>query len=340
MLTLRPMALAALAFVLAVVACGRGKAQTPEGQAKDQALAGLGSAALPAETRVVIGVAVPKLAASPLARRLVGELLGRDPEARDRLSALLTRCKIDPLRDVDGVTIGLAVGQDVALLVRGRLDDAALVECVRAEALAAGGSFADEAVAGRTVHGVTSKQGAQRVWFVSEPDHTVIVSLSLPFLTKVLDPKTPKVDSVPETAALLGRVSPTAALWGAGFLPSGVGQNLVKLTDGKVAEPAHSVAFEASFDAGLAALLRLDMKTSADADHLATFAKGQLDWLAIAAQRYALGPLVAQKLSITTEQASVKLSLRLDEADVKNLEAALAKGAPAATPNEKNEKKE
>jgi hypothetical protein len=337
MVTLRPsVLLLAAAFGATFLACGKGKAESPE--AKEQAqtaqtLKAQGTAQLPAETRVVIGVSVPKIAASPLGRRLAGELLGRDADAEQRLVDLLARCKVDPEKDVDTITIG----QDIALLVRGRIDEAALVACVKAEATAAGGTFADKPVAGRTVYAATSKDGAQKVWFTFDPDHTVVVSLSEAWLGKLLDPKAPKVESAKDTAALLARVSRDAAVWGAGFLPANVGGNLVKLTDGQVTAPAQSVAFELRLDKGLAAFLRLDMKGATDAERLAAFAKGQLDWLAVAAQRYAVGPLVS-KIQIVSEQASVKFSVALDDADVKTLETALAKGAtPGANQNEKKE---
>lgn len=333
-----------LALGLALtLACGNGKAQAPgQDQAKGAgasasapgAASATGTAAFPAETRVVIGASVPRIAASPLARRILADLLGRDREAEKRLVDLLAHCKIDPGKDIDSVTIGMAQGQDLALLVRGRIDEKSLVECVRSESTAAGGTFAGKTIAGRTVNAATSKEGGQNVYFTfegSEAEHTVLVSLSETWLAKILDPKAPKIGSAPDMATLLGRVPGEAAVWGTGMLPPGVGQNLVKLTDGQVTQPAQSVAFEASFDGGLSATVRLDMKGATDAEKLAAFAKGQLDWLAVAAQRYSIGPLMA-KIQIVSEQSSVKFSARLDEADVKILEAALAKSAPAISP--------
>jgi len=323
--------------------CGKGKAESPEVKAQEQVLKAQGTAALPAETRVVIGISVPKIAASPLARRMAADLLGRDADAEQRLRDLLAHCRIDPEKDIDSITIGMAQGEDLALLVRGRIDEKSLTACVKDEANGSGGQFADKSIAGHTVYTVTSREGGQKVLFTFDPDHTVIAALSEAWLTKIIDPKAPKLDSAKETAPLFGRAAgeKDAAAWGAGFLPPGVGENLVKLTEGQVTQPAQSVSFEATFDKGLVATLRLDMKGATDAEKVAVFAKGQIDWLAIAAQRYSVGPLVA-KIQIVSEQASVKFSLRLDDADVKTLEAALAKGAPAPPkkPEEKSEKKE
>lgn len=320
-----------IAVVIALVACGKGKAEpspTPGAPPAETAnlLKAQGTDALPAETRVIVGVSVPKIAGAPLARRLLADLLGRDAEAKQRLVDILARCKIDPEKDIESLTIGMVEGQDLALFVRGKLDEKGLAECVRAETTAGGGSFADQQLVGRTVYVATSKEGAQKVLFTFTPDKTLVVALSESWLTKILDPKTPKLDAAKdkEMVALLGRVSKDAAVWGTGFLPPGVGKNLVEVTGGQVTQPAQSTAFEATFDKGLAATLRLDMKGATDAEKLAAFVKSQLDWLAVAAQKYSIGPAVA-KIQVVSDQASVKISAHLDETDVKTLEAALAK---------------
>jgi hypothetical protein len=351
MLTLRlgarPLVLA-FALILGLAAgCGQGKAEVPEKNApastqpQADTLRSQGTGLLPAETRVVMGVAIPKIAASPLGRRLAAELFGRDSQAEQQLLDLLGRCKIDPEKDIDSVTIGMAAGQDVALLIRGRLDVEALVACVKTESTANGGSFADKSIGGRTVYAAASKEGAQKVWFTFERDKSAIVSLSETWLGKIIDPAAPKIDGSKDIGALLGRVPRDAALWGTGFVPPGVGQNLVKLTDGQVTEPAQSVAFEARLDKGLSAELRVDMKVATDAVKLAAFARSQLDWLAVMAQRYSIGPMVS-KIQIVTEQASVRFTATLEDADVKTLEIALAKAAAPSknAPPEKIEKKE
>jgi len=314
-----------------LAACGKGKAEPSATQGAPSAetanlLKAQGTDALPAETRVIVGLSVPKIAGAPLARRLVADLLGRDAEAQQRLVAILARCKIDPEKDVESVTIGMVEGQDLALLVRGKLDEKGLADCVRAEATAGGGSFSEQQLLGRTVYVATSKEGGQRVLFNFAPDKTLVVALSEAWLTKILDPKAPKLDGAKdkEMVALLGRVSKDAAVWGTGFLPPGVGKNLVEVTGGQVTQPAQSTAFEAAFDKGLVATLRLDMKGATDAEKLAAFVKSQLDWLAVAAQKYSIGPVVA-KVQVVSDQASVKISAHLDETDVKTLEAALAK---------------
>jgi len=210
--------------------------------------------------------------------------------------------------------------------VRGKLDEKSLAECVRAEATAGGGSFADQPLLGRTVYVATSKEGGQKVLFTFAPDKTLVVALSEAWLTKILDPKAPKLDAAKdkEMVGLLGRVSRDAAVWGTGFLPPGVGKNLVEVTGGQVTQPSQSTAFEATFDKGLVATLRLDMKGATDAEKLAAFVKSQLDWLAVAAQKYSIGPAIA-KIQVVSDQSSVKISVHLDDNDVKTLEAALAK---------------
>jgi hypothetical protein len=310
------------AVLLCAAACGKGTASTPEAQAQTHGTGELGVSALPAETRVIIGASVPRIAASPLARRLVGEILGRDPEAAQRLGQLLGRCHIELEHDVNSITIAMAEGQDVALLARGSVDGKALADCVRAEATAGGGSFAEKNLAGHAVYTATSASGTQKVWLAFGADRTVVAALSEPWLAKILDPAGAKIEGRPDTLALIKRVPAEAAIWGVGYVPATVGGQLVKLTQGQVAQPATAVAFDASFDHGLTGTLRMDLKSTDDADHLATFAQSQLDWLTVAAQEFKLGQLVA-KARITTDGPSVKLAVKLDDADVRKLEAAL-----------------
>src|SRR5262249_4601185 len=133
-----------LVAILILAACGKAKDHASEAQAQAQGLAELGLGSLPAETRVLIGASPPRLGAPPLARGIIGEVLGRDAEAEQRLVELLGRCKLDPARDLQMVTIAMAENQDIAVLARGTVDGKALVDCVRAETTASGGNFVEK----------------------------------------------------------------------------------------------------------------------------------------------------------------------------------------------------
>jgi hypothetical protein len=149
-----------------------------------------------------------------------------------------------------------------------------------------------------------------------------VASSSEGWLDALLDGKREKLP-----AAFLAKVDRSAPLWGTGTMPPGVGDRLSELTRGTVKKPAQAVSFQVDTkDAAVDAALRIEMSDESDARELAAFAGGQLDLLAIAAQRFGLGRLVA-RTRITAEGTGVKLALRLDEDDVRLLEGALGQAA-------------
>jgi hypothetical protein len=316
MLTRR--SLAAIALALVLPACGKDKGERPraepQGSSAPPPVAKVAEVSgLPADTRVLLEARVGPLAASPVVRPIVERVLARDPGASARLEALLRRCKIDLVRDVERLTIAMREPTEVALIVIGRLDEAAVTACVAAET----GGLTTTQKQGLTVHAAGAAES--RVWLTFAAG-ALVASSSERWLETLLDATGPKLAARPD---LYARVDRSRALWGAGTMPPGVGTRLTELTRGAVKQPARAVSFtvDASGPA-LAAALRLEMQDEADARELAAFTRGQVDLLAIAAQRFGLGRLVA-RTQINAEGAGVTLALRVDEQDVRLLEGAL-----------------
>jgi hypothetical protein len=307
--------------LLALVACGKPK-ERPEIERQPQAKLSLGLASLPAETRVIIGISVARVAGSPLSRRLAGELLARDPDAWARLRAVLDRCELDVERDVRSMTIAMSEPTDVALLAAGRFDEPSLAGCVRTEVAGAGGQLREVSLAGRTLHGAISPDGAAQVWMVGDGE-AVVLATSERWLRSIVDPAAPKLGTRADTLALLAGVDQTVAAWGVGYLPPGAGARLVEIAGGAIGSPARSVAFELDAATGLTAAVRLEMAHPDDAAGLAAFARGQQGLLSMAAQRFGLGRLVA-RIHITSEGATVQVALALDEAELRQVAAAFA----------------
>lgn len=311
-----------IAMLVLAVSCGRGRATSQEthGQSGGEpAPSELSLSTFPAESRVFIDFEIPRLAASPLARRLIGDLLGRDAEAKRRLDQFLAHCHIDPERDVRSVTIAMAEPTQVLVIVRGKFDQHAVMNCVRSDVAAEGGAVHDMRVGGRIVYATEAKDG-QKLWLLMNADHTIMAATNIIWLDKILNPTGPRLG--PDMQALLARADRDAAAWGVGLVPADVGGQLVKLTSGEVTQPAKSISFAVRVDKGLAVDLRVDMAAAPDAANLAKFAKGQLDLLAVAAQRWGLGQLVS-KTEIKSDDASVKLALHLDDAEVQRAVQAL-----------------
>jgi hypothetical protein len=310
-----PLAVVALA---AGLACGK---DTPAAPAVKEAPAAraLEVATLPADTRVIIGARVPRVLESPVLRRLVDQALARDPDARARMESLLGRCKIDLARDVEGVTIAMGEPTDVALLVSGKIDPAALLGCVRAEA----GELDESRRGGRTVYATRDGNG-QKVWLAFE-GATVVAATSERWMDAVLDPARPTIATRADTQALLARVDRDAAVWGVGYLPPVAETRMGELTGGAVKAPPRAVSFAVALgkDPPISAALRLEMASASDAAALASVASRQRDLLAIAAQRHGLGRMVS-KTHIDADGAGLRLALRLDEPDVRLLEEAMS----------------
>ena len=141
--------------LLALAACGKRKKEAvPESEAPASPVASgpvaaLALADLPATTRVIIGVSIPRIAASTLMRRLLTEAMARDADIRPRIDALLGRCQIDLPRDLTDVTIAKGAATDeVAILAAGHFDAKAIVACVHAEVNDAGSAFRAGALLG------------------------------------------------------------------------------------------------------------------------------------------------------------------------------------------------
>lgn len=320
-LSRKTLALVAVASLLVCGGCGKDKASPPGSAApgKDETAArALDVATLPADTRVIIGAQVPRVLESPILRRLVDQALARDPDARARLEALLGRCKIALDRDVDRVTIAMGEPADVGLLVSGKIDPAALLACVREEA----GELAESTQHGHKVY-ATTREG-QKVWLAFD-GATVVAATSERWMATLLDPARATIATRADTQALLARVDRDAALWGIGYLPAGTTSRMSELTGGKVSAPPKAVTFDVALGKGapLAAGLRLEMNSAADAAALVDVAEKQRDLLAIAAQRHGLGRVVT-KTHIDSDGAGLRLALRLDEPDVRLLEEAIS----------------
>ncbi len=291
-----------------VAACGKGKVEPEPAKPASPAVA------LPAETKAIIGVDVARVAASPLAVRAVRGLLAADPETRTKLDGLLARCRLDPVADLKTIVVAMAGPEDVAAVVTGRVDEKALVACIRETS----------AVEQRgRVYASTGKDG-QKVFFAFGGEPSMVLATTEAWLGKIMDPAAAKVGGA--TAARLAKVSPKAALWGVGELPPGVGQKLVELSHGQLTAPASAVTFEVELGAGVAGSLVAEMASADDADKLAVLLKSQLGWAAVLAQRWGLGRLVA-KAQVHTEQheqgQGVRVSLKLDEKELGEVAAVL-----------------
>jgi hypothetical protein len=284
-----------------------------------------GTAAFPADTRVLIGVNVGRLGDSPVVTRLVRFVLGGDATLEKDLAGLLARCGIEPRRDVDRILVGMGADRtQVGVLVSGRFQDAKLDQCMREAMIEVGGSDEKKTVAGRTVHLLRNARTSTTTWVATGLGRAVLVALDEAWLRRMLDPAEPKLPSQAGTMALVGRVDPDASIWGAGWLAPDVGGRIAAATQGAVKQPPVSMTGELRVTGSLAANLKLDMADPVDASSLADFARTQHAFLALGAQKYGLGRVVG-KLAVIPDGKVVTMAIDLDPDDLLKIGEALDK---------------
>jgi hypothetical protein len=282
-----------------------------------------GLSAIPAEARVVVGVNVTKVAASPLVRRVLSSALDRDPVVRKDVSQLILQCHLDPARDLDSVLVALGdplAPTEALLVAQGKLDPSALVACIKESLAEDGQTVTETQVDGQTAYVMS---GGAPVWFMFTAPGTVVAAASEAWLRKARDPAAPKCQSNARTAGLLARTDTTAAMWGVGFLPAELGSALMRVTDQAVKQPATALFGQVRVDKELAVELHAELHDEADARALAEFGGAQLGHLTLMAQAISMGSLVS-KIKLEAHGKIARVSVTLDPADLDKLEAGLA----------------
>lgn len=280
--------------------------------------------AIPAAVKVVVGLNVPRLAKSELLRRKVLELLTRNPDAQAMLEGLLTRCAIDPARDLTNVLIGLGdrpdgERRDSMLVAKGNFDEAKLVACVTASVVEKGGSLTTRVENGMTIHAVKGAPGERNLAFTFGAPDTVIVAQREEMLLAARDPAVPKIKSDAAMMALIGGADTRAAIWGAGQMTASVGERLTKVTSGAVKAPAEAIFGHVDLEGGVTIELNMQMQSADDARELAKFVARQLKTYTVIAQSYELGPVLSRMKSESHERV-FRVSLAMEPKDVEKIE--------------------
>lgn len=329
MTSIRPIT-AALALLALASGCGGRKQPTPQEDraARARAAASLeGLGALPADTQVVVGANVAKLRESSLARRAIGQMLATNPEDAARLDALVTRCKLDPARDLDSVIVGLGRGgsrREVVLVAKGRFDEAGLVECVRASLAEKGGALEERTIAGARAWVARPPRAEHPVAFAFGAPGTLLVASGEEWLAKAMNADAPKIEAAPAMMRLVEGADVAAALWGAGVMTPDVGGRLPEITGGAVKAPATAIFGHLRVTDGVKVELNLEMASEDDAKALAQFTKGQVAQFAMLAQAYGLGAVVGE-IKPSSRERTFRVVLDLDAAELAQLEAAIDK---------------
>jgi hypothetical protein len=324
-----------LASGLGSSACGSKKRQAPPPVVSAPPVRGL--EALPAGTLAVVGANVAKLGAAPIVRDAFQQMFARAPGVAERLSALMTRCKLDPQNDLDTVVVGLmgtTTARDVVLVATGRFEEAAIETCVRVALTepGKGGALDKREIDGVTVYVARGTASSDVAFSFGAPD-TLIIADSEALLARARSPKEPRLGSDGPLMALIGRTDTSAALWGAGMMDAKVGQGLVQ-TFG-LSGPAKAIWGRVELGQGLDVGLSVELASAADASALLEITRRQLVQYGVLAQPLALGAVVA-KITPTSEGPEFRVSVVLDRDDLARVQKVLSgKPNPGSIPGGK-----
>ena len=160
---------------------------------------------MPADTQVVIGVDVPRVAGTPLGAKLREAFVGADvPPACRTLSAA----------QWGNLVIGTNGAQKFVVVVDGKLPERAALACVEAGVKAKGAKLQNKTIRGRKVYYITGS--ADDNGWVAWLKDAVIMASSEAALVDALDTKTDKLSG--DLAALTAQADHGRMVWAAGVV--------------------------------------------------------------------------------------------------------------------------
>lgn len=286
-------------------------------------------AAIPADATAVVGLDVERLARSRLVGRAVEQMLDRDPELRDRLSALARICSLDLVKQVKSVHLALGPvvsGPRASLLVAtGDLSEATLTHCLQAGVGSGGGDVTVRQVDGLTLYRLVA--GRHQLFFGFGHADTVVIGAREDWVVAGLGDG-PKVESSPGLGPALTTVDRTAAMWAVATIDPELGMALTRVSQGAISSGPALVSGSLDPLDGLRASASFTMATASDARALTDYARGELALATVAAQALGLGTVLA-KVGVEQVGLRVRFRVALADAEVKAVLAAIDRGRPA-----------
>lgn len=269
--------------------------------------------AIPKDARLVLSADVTTLEKSVLVKRMVRQMLLRDPGLRGEFRKLSEACEFDIEKDLEHVVVGMS-GDRVIAVATGRFIQSDIASCLNRDARASGSTFEAKSSGGKS-YWYVKKRGHER-WMAVPASKTFVLSTSEDWLRESLAGEASVLDS-DKMAGLVAHVRYTANLWGVSWVPASIGGNLSKITGGQVKTPPKTLRFTLDVLSGLTFRLDAQMASAADAKAVATYVKltlglakaWNLEKLAAKVSTEVKGSSVAIKLAISMEELKEILSL-------------------------------
>ena len=261
---------------------------------------------IPREARLVLSADVTALKKSVLVKRMVRQMLLRDPGLRTEFDKLSETCEFDIEKDLNHVVIGMGE-EHVVAIATGRFIQSDIASCLNRDARASGGTFTAKEVGGHSYWFVENR-GYKR-WLAVPVSNTLVVATSEQWLTRTLGKRSSVLEN-PAMARLIGEVKHTANVWGVSQVPRRIGANLTRITGGQVKNPPKALRFTLELRGGLAFRLDALMASKQDAKSVSIF----IDLTLKLAKRWNLDKLAAKvKTTVTGRAVSIRLGIDLQE---------------------------
>lgn len=237
-------------------------------------------AMVPKETDIVFMANLTRARTAPMWKK-VTDALNKDATSKQQYDEFVAKCKLDPLKQLDSAFLALPQNADqnreFALVLRGALNSANLIACIRQTAKEKAGKELVETVYQN--HKLYSADGQDGV-FTSLSDKVAVLA-GKEWVKKVVDlydNRTPGdgAKDHKELSDLVKRTLTGDAFWGAGLVPASVSEKLKSNPQLGSAASLKSVFGSLDFVKGLLLHLSLDLGTDQDATDTSTKVKEQL----------------------------------------------------------------
>jgi hypothetical protein len=267
-------AVAALAAALAGASSCRGGCARERAAAPPPATQAAGPLALfPIDTHLVVGFDFAKLRGAPAAAKLMA-LARQNPDDQKQIDAFAQRTGLDPLQQVDGLTVGFPedarrAGEMGVVVRAAHLDEARLVAYAR-DSLQKSGDDLTAVRRGRRTLWATRKDPKLAGFFLD--DRTLVVGAG-GWAEKMADladgaPGATSSAADPQLARLVARAAPGHGVWAAALIPPELRQQLQADPQMAGAATVSTMTLAIDLGKGLDAALTADLATPADAQAL------------------------------------------------------------------------
>ncbi len=278
-----------------------------------------GLESVPKQASLVLSADVETLKKSVVVKRMVRQMLLRDPGLRTEFANLSEACEFDIEKDLRHVVVGMG-GGDVVAVASGQFIQSDIASCLNREARASGGTFEAKSKDGRS-YWYVEKQGHKR-WLSVPASKTLVIATSEAWLVSALDANASVLDNS-AMASLIGQIRHTSNLWGVSQVPASIGANLTKITGGQVKRPPEALRFTIDLLGGLSFRLDAMMTSDEDAKSVSTFMELTLKM----AKGWNLGKL-ASKMKTTVNKRAVTIQLEASLEELKEIVSLIDRKAP------------